>query len=90
MKFLRRFLIRVANFATRRRADQRLRDEIAEHLALQIEENLNAGMAPAEARRQARLKLGDVGRVGVVEGFAKDILRMLGQMRPHRGAAGRR
>src|SRR5580704_9531537 len=58
MKFLRRFLIRLSNFATRRSADQRLQDEIAEHLALQIEENLNAGMAPAEARRQARLKLG--------------------------------
>jgi len=58
MKFLRRFLIRVANFTTRRSADQRLQDEIAEHLALQIEENLSAGMAPAEARRQARLKLG--------------------------------
>jgi putative ABC transport system permease protein len=58
MKFLRRFLIRASNFATGERADQRLREEIAEHLALQIEENLNAGMAPAEARRQARLKLG--------------------------------
>jgi predicted permease len=58
MKFLRRFLIRLSNFATGRRADQRLREEIAEHLALQIEENLSAGMAPAEARRQATLKLG--------------------------------
>ena len=58
MKFLRRFLIRLSNFVTRRGADQRLRDEIAEHLALQIEENLNAGMSPAEARRQAALKLG--------------------------------
>jgi predicted permease len=58
MKFLRRFLIRLANFATRQRADQRLRDEIAEHLALQIEANLSTGMTPAEARRQAALKLG--------------------------------
>jgi len=58
MRFLRRFLIRLSNFATRRSADQRLQDEIAEHLALQIEENLSAGMVPAEARRQARLKLG--------------------------------
>jgi predicted permease len=58
MKFLRRFLIRLANFATRQRADQRLQDEIAEHLALQTEENLSAGMAPTEARRQAALKLG--------------------------------
>ena len=58
MKFLRRFLIRAVNFATGRRNDQRLREEIAEHLALQIEENLNAGMALAEARRQARIKFG--------------------------------
>ena len=58
MKFLRRFFIRLLNLATRRSADQRLRDEIAEHLALQTEENLRAGMAPGEARRQARLKLG--------------------------------
>jgi len=60
MKFLRRFLIRLSNFATTRRADQRLREEIAEHLAFQTEENLRAGMSPAEARRQAALRLGAV------------------------------
>ena len=58
MKFLRRFFIRLSNFTTGRRADQRLREEMAEHLALQTEENLRAGMSPAEARRQAALKLG--------------------------------
>ena len=58
MKLLRRFFIRLSNLATGRRAGQRLQDEIAEHLAFQIEENLRAGMAPAEARRQAALKLG--------------------------------
>lgn len=58
MRFLRRFLIRLTNFATRRRADERLREEIAEHLALQTEENLRSGMSHAEARRQAALKLG--------------------------------
>jgi predicted permease len=58
MKSLRRFLIRLTNFATRRRGDQRLRDEMAEHLALQIEENLSAGMTQPEARRQAAIKLG--------------------------------
>jgi predicted permease len=58
MKFLRRFFIRLSNFATGRRADQRVREEMAEHLALQTEENLRAGMSPAEARRQAALKLG--------------------------------
>jgi predicted permease len=58
VKFLRRFLIRLSNFATGRSADQRLREEIAEHLAFQTEENLRAGMSPAEARRQAAIKLG--------------------------------
>ena len=58
MKILRRFLIRLSNFVTQRRADQRLRDEIAEHLAFQTEENMRAGMSPTEARRQAALKFG--------------------------------
>ena len=58
MKFLRRFFIRLSNFATGRRADQRLQEEIAEHLLFQTEENLRAGMSPVEARRQAVLKLG--------------------------------
>src|SRR5258708_7066791 len=58
VKFLRRFFIRLSNFATGRSADQRLREEIAEHLAFQTEENMRAGMSPTEARRQAALKLG--------------------------------
>ena len=58
MKFLRRFFIRLSNLATRRSADQRLQDEMAEHLAFQTEENLRSGMSPAEARRQAAIKLG--------------------------------
>src|SRR5882757_940427 len=58
MRFLRRFFIRLSNFTAGRRADQRLQEEIAEHLALQTEEDLRAGMSPAEARRQAALKLG--------------------------------
>jgi predicted permease len=58
VKLLRRFFIRLSNLASGRSANQRLQDEIAEHLALQTEENLRAGMALAEARRQAALKLG--------------------------------
>ena len=53
MRFLRRFLARLKNFATGCQNDQRLREEMAEHLALQTEENLRVGMTPAEARRQA-------------------------------------
>ncbi len=58
MRFLRRHLIRLSNFVTRRRADQRLREEIAAHLTFQTEENLRAGMSSGEARRQAAIKLG--------------------------------
>jgi predicted permease len=58
VKILRRFLIRLSHFVTRQTADQRLQEELAEHLAYQTEENLRAGMPPTEARRQAALKLG--------------------------------
>ena len=57
-RLLRRFSIRLSNFVTNRSADQRLQEEITEHLAFQIEENLRAGMSAAEARRHAALKFG--------------------------------
>jgi len=60
MRALRRFLTRLANFAMRRHDDQRLKEEIEEHLALQTAENLRVGLSPAEARRQAMLKFGTV------------------------------
>ena len=63
MRFLRRLLTRAANFTRGRRSDRRLRDEIEEHLALQTEENLHAGMSAVEARRQAVLKFGAVEAV---------------------------
>jgi predicted permease len=60
MRTLRRFVTRLRNLVTRRHDDERLKEEIAEHLALQTEENIKAGLAPAEARRQAMLKFGAV------------------------------
>src|SRR5580704_14201252 len=58
MKVLRRLSVRLSNFVTKRNADERLQEEIADHLAFQTEENMRAGMSSAEARRQAALKLG--------------------------------
>jgi hypothetical protein len=55
--------MRLKNLATRRRDDQRLREEMEEHLALQTAENLRAGMTPSEARREAILKFGAVGTI---------------------------
>jgi predicted permease len=60
MKSLRRFFSRLASLVTRRAQDQRLREEIDEHIALQTAENTRAGLSPVEARRQALLKFGGV------------------------------
>ena len=60
MKSLRRFLNRLFNSAARQAQEERLKEEIAEHIALQTEENLRAGMSAVEARRQAMLKFGGV------------------------------
>jgi hypothetical protein len=60
MKSLRRFLTRLFNSATRRAQEERLREEIEDHIALQTDENLRAGLLPVEARRQAMLKFGGV------------------------------
>lgn len=60
MKSLRRFLARLFNSATRRAQEKRLREEIAEHIALQTADNLRVGLSPIEARRQALLKFGGI------------------------------
>jgi predicted permease len=63
MRLLRRFLMRLCNTAARQIDEERLNDEIEEHLALETAENIRRGMSPAEARRQARLKFGAVEAV---------------------------
>jgi predicted permease len=60
MKSVRRFLTRLSNSAARRALDERLKEEIEEHIALQTAENLRAGLSPVEAHRQAMLKFGGV------------------------------
>jgi hypothetical protein len=52
--------MRLSASTMRRRDDERLREEIEEHLALQTAENIRAGLSPIEARRQAVLKFGAV------------------------------
>src|SRR6195256_2572090 len=60
MKSLRRFFTRLFNSAARPEQEERLREEIEEHIALATAENLRAGLSPVEARRQAMLKFGGV------------------------------
>lgn len=82
MKSLRRFFSRLSSLATSRAQDERLREEIAEHLELQTAENIRRGLSPLEARRQARLKFGGVEaveqdyraghRLQVIDNFLQD------------------
>ena len=60
MRFLRRLFKRLINVGVGRRNDERLKEEIEEHLALQTADNIRAGLSPTEARRQAILKFGAV------------------------------
>ncbi len=60
MKALNRMFTRLRKVFASGSSDARLREELESHIAFQTEENLRAGMAPGEARRQARLKLGPV------------------------------
>jgi predicted permease len=68
MKTLQRFFARLSNLASgsragHRLADQRLLEEMEEHLAQQTADNLRAGMSSAEAHRQAMLKFGAAGAI---------------------------
>lgn len=63
MKSSRRFFSRLRNFLAGCLpflATSRLRDEIEHHIELQTAENIRAGLSPAEAHRQAKLKFGPV------------------------------
>jgi len=70
MKSTKRFFARLFSFATAKAQDQRLSEEIEEHIALQTDENLRAGLSPDEARRQAILKFG--GREAIKEQYRSE------------------
>jgi hypothetical protein len=63
MRNLRRFLARLGNFGSSRRDDERLKEEIESHIALQTADNVFSGLSPDEARRRAVLKFGGVQAV---------------------------
>jgi putative ABC transport system permease protein len=60
MNALRKYLSRLGGLCNRTQHDLELAEEIESHLQLHIDDNLRAGMSPAEARRQALLKFGGV------------------------------
>ena len=52
-------LRRITNLFSRSRVDGEIDAELQSHLALSIDDNLAAGMSPAEARREALLRFGN-------------------------------
>ncbi len=60
---LRAFVRRVGTFASRRRAEARLHDELQLHADLVAAEHLKHGASPEEARRQARLAVGGLAQL---------------------------
>jgi predicted permease len=58
MRFIRASLLRLLGTFSGSRRDRELADELESHLQMHIDDNIHAGMTPAEARRQALLKFG--------------------------------
>jgi len=58
MRFIRASLLRLLGTFAGSRRERELADELESHLQLHIDDNLRAGLSPAEARRQALLKFG--------------------------------
>ena len=83
MKHIRAWLLRVGGLFTVSRRDRELGDELASHLQMHIDDNIRAGMTPADARRHALVRLGGIssvreqyrerGGVPVLQHIAQDV-----------------
>ncbi len=83
LRGLRRLASRFIALFQAGKHERELADELNSHLQLHIDDNLRAGMSPAEARRQAALSLGGVDqtkerlrdqrRLPLVEQFLQDL-----------------
>ncbi|HEV2687008.1 MAG TPA: ABC transporter permease [Bryobacteraceae bacterium] len=60
MRRVRAWFVRLGGFCRRDSGEREFAAEIQDHFELQVEENLRRGMPPAEARREASIKLGGV------------------------------
>jgi predicted permease len=88
---------RFANLFRRSRVDREIDAELQSHIALRIDDNLAAGMSPAQARRDALLRFGNPAstkeRVTAadaslsLENLARDIRIAIRQLRRSRGFA---
>ena len=60
MRRLRSWFLRLGGLFNKELRERELADEMESHLQMHVEENLRAGMSPAQARREAIMKLGGV------------------------------
>src|SRR5882762_5193259 len=60
MRQWRAWFVRLGGLVRRNRSERDLVAEMDSHLQMHIEDNLRAGMNPAQARREALMKLGGV------------------------------
>jgi putative ABC transport system permease protein len=60
LRKLRAFFVRLGGWKGREERERELREELDAHFQMHVEDNLRAGMPPAEARRQAALRFGSV------------------------------
>ncbi|HWH02679.1 MAG TPA: ABC transporter permease, partial [Gemmatimonadales bacterium] len=60
MSTLRALFARIAGLFARQKSDDDLHDELESHIEMETAENIRRGLAPDEARRQARLASGGV------------------------------
>src|ERR1700676_3325479 len=60
MRWLRAWFSRLGALFAKQRRERELAAEMESHLQLHIDDNLRTGMSPAQARREAIMKLGGV------------------------------
>src|SRR6266568_1563907 len=95
MRRLRAWLVRLAGLFNKRRRERELAEELESHLQMHIADNLSAGITPAEARRQAMIKLGGLEQakenyrdrrgLPMIETVVQDIRYGLRQLRRNPG-----
>ena len=91
MRQLRAWLLRLRSVFLKNKREIDLAEEIESHLQMHIDDNIRAGMSPAEAKRVAVIKLGGVdstkeayrdrSTIPFLESVAQDLRFTLRQLR---------
>jgi len=76
MSALRRMLARVRSFVSKPPLDADLEAEIAAHIELAIEENIQRGLTPLEARRHALIRFGGIDTAKFQQREARGLMKL--------------